>query len=97
MMNKYQEMFNFFIRLAYRIPLKYADDKFCDEYDKNIDCIKELVYKETSMKPIEDFDEDGEPYLPRDIKLCPVCGEYVQKKYNENYCGNCGQKLDWSE
>lgn len=28
---------------------------------------------------------------------CPVCHEYVIFDFNEEYCGNCGQKLDWSD
>ena len=27
---------------------------------------------------------------------CPKCGEILTKDYY-NYCGNCGQKLDWSD
>lgn len=26
---------------------------------------------------------------------CPVCGYVLY--LNQNYCGNCGQKLDWGE
>lgn len=62
---------------------------------------KELIDKATPMKPIEDFEEEecyheGE-YERIYFHLCPVCGEYVYKENNKNYCGNCGQKFDWSE
>lgn len=27
---------------------------------------------------------------------CPDCGRYISP-YTENYCSDCGQKLDWEE
>ena len=57
--------------------------------------LRQLADKETPKKPIADLNEDGEPYLPRGIKLCQVCKEAVHDQ--DNYCRNCAQKLDWSE
>lgn len=28
---------------------------------------------------------------------CPTCGELVCSVWNECYCGDCGQRLDWSD
>lgn len=28
---------------------------------------------------------------------CPSCGETVTGNWNGQYCGHCGQKLDWEE
>ena len=64
----------------------------------------ELAEKQTSKKvvPIESEDETidmdtGEwyPYTRTDW-TCPICGEY-ETPYDDNFCSNCGQKLDWSE
>ena len=39
--------------------------------------------------------------LKRNIPLlrhgndCPTCG--LDFEYRDNYCGNCGQKIDWSD
>jgi hypothetical protein len=30
------------------------------------------------------------------LSCCPTCGDIVEVEYNK-CCGNCGQKLDWSE
>lgn len=46
-----------------------------------------------------------EPESPEDIEAygkgtlfgdCPVCGELQNTLWNIQYCGDCGQKLDWS-
>ena len=52
MFNKYQQALNFFTRLPYRVPLKFANDEFCKKYDKNFALIKELVDKVTPKNPI---------------------------------------------
>lgn len=49
-MTKYQKAFHFFRKLPYRIPLKFANDEFCKEYDKSLALIKELVDKATPKK-----------------------------------------------
>lgn len=85
-MNKYQAAFK-----------SISDNQYQYGSDEDWELMEKLVDKETPKKPVIDLDEDGEPYLPRGVKLCPVCDEYVHKKYNDYYCGNCGQKLDWSE
>ena len=46
-MNKYQAALKFFIKLANRVPLKFANDEFCERFDKNIVLIKELVDRAT--------------------------------------------------
>lgn len=46
--------------------------------------------KQIPKKPIDNTN-------PHDFFVnihCPVCKEYVTKKYK--YCRNCGQALDWS-
>lgn len=100
-MNKYQEALNFFKKVANRIPLKFANEKFCEEYDENIACIKELVDKETpkkveKSKPLEEDSKIGRCTFKKGttfLKYCPVCGDVIHKYYHKNYCGNCGQRI----
>lgn len=98
-MNKYQKALNFFKKVANRIPLKFANEKFCKEYDENIAYIKELVDKETPMKPNyegDGFDKDGNVIY--DTWICPCCEERYEVDYDDyKYCPNCGQKIDRSE
>ena len=59
--------------------------------------IKPLYKKGTSYKWIDTVRERGrcvnvEKYSNRDA--CPRCSKNVLR---ENYCKNCGQRLDWSE
>lgn len=35
--------------------------------------------------------------LSRPEGHCPVCGALVYKEWNNRFCGNCGQELDWSD
>lgn len=50
--SKYQEAFHFFRKLPYRIPLKFANSEFCEQYDKHLCSIQELVDK-TTWIPVE--------------------------------------------
>lgn len=50
--SKYQEAFHFFRKLPYRIPLKFANSEFCEQYDKHLCSIQELVDKATPKNPI---------------------------------------------
>lgn len=97
-MNKYQEAVKFFEKLTNRVPLKFATDEFCKEYDKSFIAIKELVDKETPTKPDyegDGYDEKGE--IIYDTWICPNCGKSCEVDYDDyDYCPNCGQKIDWS-
>ena len=87
-MNKYQEQLNQIIKEYYQLGdiihdlYKYAD------YPDNIKCdlLQELVDKATPKKPYKSY-------------YCPNCKKDFLKSLNgyEDYCGGCGQKLDWSE
>lgn len=45
--------------------------------------------KQIAKKPVEQYEENEPSYL------CPICEHWVY--FNESYCDECGQKLDWSE
>ena len=77
----------------YQRALDELDDGFHNlnnnDVDKIVAVFKELVDKATPKKVEEPLRLEqglcGE---------CPHCTAFVQ---NSNYCGHCGQKLDWSE
>lgn len=106
-MNKYQEALEFFTKLTNRVPLKFANDEFCEKYDKNLVLIKELVDKDTPMKPVRKRVCHFKSYS--DEYICPNCGYHfvtLNKIYDEvckktiinnhKCCNNCGQSFDWS-
>ena len=87
----------------YKEALNYLFDKYANSTEEDsflhrhyIDVLRELVDKATPMKPINTI-------------RCANCGgnkvkEYLTDVYenfegilNYSYCGDCGQKLDWSE
>lgn len=46
----------------------------------------------TSDEEDEDLEEENDDVV--DIKfICPSCG--IDVKYLENYCSNCGTKIEW--
>lgn len=48
---------------------------------------KEVINKQIPKKPIDDF-----RYKP---KICPSCHAFL-KEY-QNFCDNCGQKIEWGD
>lgn len=91
-MNKYQETLEFFAKLTNRVPLKFANDEFCEKYDKNLVLVKELVDKETPNKILRTVNDNGEPFLPRGYGECPKCKTKVA--FRDKYCRECGQRLE---
>lgn len=102
--SKYQEAFHFFRKLPYRIPLKFANSEFCEQYDKHLCSIQELVDKATPKKPVrvccepeEEWDKEEELYN------CPNCGEPLPYNFDYDYpiknkcCLECQQVLDWGD
>ena len=99
---EYKEAFHFFRKLPYRIPLKFANSEFCEQYDKHLCSIQELVDKATPKKPVrvccepeEEWDKEEELYN------CPNCGEPLPYNFYYDYpiknkcCLECQQVLDW--
>ena len=60
----------------------------CDGVDVNLDLdnMNELVDLHTPKK-IE--------ANRNNTQNCPNCGGFIFQTYNYNFCGNCGQALDW--
>lgn len=83
-MNKYQEALDRFEEAFRNITL---DDDLTNE---RRDLIQELVDKETPKKPINQFETD---FGLGNVGDC-VCGAEVN--YQQMYCSECGQKIDWS-
>lgn len=104
-MNKYQETLNFLKKHAY----EEIEDENCDgewEYDywpiHNIEEVakplQELVDKSTPMKIIHDNRHgDGIDCKNVDFYNCPRCRRRLRNRQHDNYCGRCGQRLDWSK
>lgn len=76
------------LRLYMQITDKNSDSKFLDEdYEANAMAINALE-KQIPKKPI--FTED------KQFALCPCC-DMKGLADKQEYCDNCGQKLDWSD
>lgn len=83
-------------KLTNRIPLKFADDKFCERYDNSLMCVEELVERATQSRVrVVDSIGEGVNYIP--IWGCPCCNEQLDEDEKHNYCPTCGKALDWSE
>lgn len=62
------------------------------EYAKARKIIYELVEKTIPKKILKSVDENGEPCLPRNHGVCPICGFVVE--YSDKHCHECGQRLE---
>ena len=77
------------------IPKKRAE-----AIDMAINALKKQIPKKPNdeIKTIPVIDEDG-AYVDADTYvylLCPICGNQVGiDDCIDNYCSDCGQKLDW--
>ena len=54
---------------------------------------KKVIEKYKAKAP-EDIEAYGEDAV---FGYCPVCGGLQNTVWNAKYCGDCGQKLDWSD
>lgn len=106
-MNKYQESLNLIIKNSChkKITCKECDfEKYCNSIAKEkFDNLQELVDKATPKKPLPNKKIEKGKYITWN---CPNCNKYISSgyyypplrmAYNHNYCGECGQKLDWSD
>ena len=57
--------------------------------EKSIDAALDALYKQMKKKPLPDNKYFGNG-------ICPNCNAVFLDKLT-NYCGNCGQKLDWGQ
>lgn len=70
-------------------------DRPTTDYDHRKKCMDVLIEAarfRIKKKPIRDM----EISLMFDGRRCPTCN-YVVNKYDDVFCGNCGQALDWSD
>lgn len=66
-----------------------------------IKILKEILEKQIEKTPtdihkssdMEDIECMGKDTL---FGYCPVCGYKQNNFYNEYYCGDCGQRLNWN-
>lgn len=71
--------------------------------DERAESIKEyaekLQDKETPKKVKYIIKESIDRYLPvfEHLYFCPSCGRRLRKRQHDNYCGRCGQSLNWEE
>ena len=66
---------------------------YCNESDhEDIELIESIVKKEIPKKPI---------IVPNEFNIlsfeCPNCHKKTYTNFIRKYCGDCGQKLDWSD
>lgn len=54
---------------------------------------KRVIEKHKAKAP-EDIEVYGEDAV---FGYCPVCGGLQNTVWNTKYCGDCGQRLDWSD
>ena len=83
------------MRLFMQITDENNDCKFTeDDYKANEMAIKALE-KQIPKKPVEMKPTDK---LLNGYFACPMCGGWVgMDEYSNEYCGCCGQKINWSD
>lgn len=77
-----------------RVSAEYcADERAAEAWNKRISIDNIALKLEYEG---DGYDDEGE--LVYDTAYCPICHhEYeVDHDDHDNYCRNCGQKLDWS-
>ena len=83
---------------------------YCNESDHaDIELIESIVKKAIPMKPepystcIKAFKKDTFDCVYTRMYsgfVCPICGYELtndEKKKHDNYCPDCGQRIDWEE
>ena len=66
--------------------------------DQDIDLIASIVEKEIPKKPeseSESFVGEDNVKITVTVFFCPNCRDRIG--HRDNYCTNCGQRIDWEE
>lgn len=79
----YIDYIDYLIDIAQRNDVFYLTSKEFHEFSTKV---LESLEKQIPMKPT--------PYI-KTIGICKSCEDSVHRL--DNYCPNCGQKLEWSE
>ena len=95
-MNKYKEAFailtDWFHSYTDHNGVRVHERHITENYKEAKQTIQELVEKATPKKLI---DMSKEPHDT--VGACPNCNKWCYMDYHSEYCGECGQALDWSE
>ena len=75
------------------------------EVYKSLGTVEEIeTMKATLTAKTPDLQQVEVDFYEHDCYECPECGSFlvyavecVEENYQDNYCRNCGQKLDWAE
>ena len=92
--NKYESAFNVAIRYGFcgdcRKKLSHDRCEGYDCYDNSVKVIADALEKQIPKKPIM-IKDTAETYY-----ICSEC-EMEVDRFDDNYCSDCGQKLDWTK
>lgn len=66
-----------------------------DDNEHGCRTLKYVLGKAVPMKPVKVKYEKGEGYSYRCPRKCKKHGGYVCVSRWQNYCCNCGQRIDW--
>lgn len=99
-MNKYQEPFNNIV-----VEAELMAERCNHKLEKDIKTVQELIDKATpkkvvKSKPLEFDVKIGKATFKKgtsSLRICPSCRKWLNYNYEKNYCGYCGNALDWSE
>lgn len=75
---------------AYEI-IRRLINNFEDITIEALNKVSDAVLKQTPKKPFIAQDEDDQ-WLE-----CPTCGVWLDSIFHSDYCGGCGQLIDWSD
>lgn len=75
---------------AYEI-LRKSINSFEGDIIEALNKVSYAVLKQTQKKPFVAQDDEDQ-WLE-----CPTCGSYLDSIFHSDYCGDCGQFIDWSE
>lgn len=58
-----------------------------------IEALSKQIAKQVKMR--DQVHNHGRVYITNKSHRCPNCDESVYRDFRQNFCANCGQKLDW--
>lgn len=96
-MNKYQDALNNLVHCKSETKCKECRHKDRCTMDRDYKILKELVDKETPIKPKNLKEKVVFESITKREWICPRCKhEYIGNPKIE-YCCMCGQHIDWSD